>query len=503
MQRGMGVASAVNLEGVAADPPRLSLGQEAKILTALTFCAFPYVLASAFFGIALPKFEVLYNITPSSATWLLTGFLLVSAVSTPIAGRLGDMYGRARVMLVTLTIVAIGTVISATAATFAMLLVGRLLQGFTACSLALGLGVVRERFPRDRVGFGIGVLSAVWGVGTALSYLVVGPIINGLGYRWLSWMVTIFTVVSIVGLVTAVGLRRHAASTGGGVDYLGGVLFFIAVGGLLLFISQGKNWHWFSGRETTVLAIVIVAFVIFGFWETRAAQPMVNFSLLRRRQIMAVNIVGLLSGLGVFESGLLIPQLLELPKKVGWTFGSGVTTVGFTFLPMSIAIILAGYLSGPILKVISAKTLLAIAMALQFACYLGLATSHTSVVVVAVWLTLGGAGFGFVVACFADLVFGAVALHETTAAVGLNQLLRQGGGTIAQQITGAILTASAVDAAHQVPSQGGWEAAAYMAAAVYFLGLLLTTLVPKQARRAPAGTAAPEAAPVGNIAGEA
>lgn len=477
------MASQLQVDGSSAGAVRLSRGQETGILAALTVAAFPYVVASAFFALALPKFEVIYSVDPSTAAWLLTGFLLVAAVSTPIAGRLGDMYGRARVMIGTLVLVAIGSVLSALAGNFAMLLAGRLLQGFTACSLALGLGVVRERFPQDRVRFGIGVLSAVWGVSTALSYLVVGPIISGLGYRWLSGIVTVITVIAIIAVLSLVGTAKHPASIGGTADFLGGALFFVAVGGLLLYISQGRTWHWFSGAELGVLAAVVVAFVLFVFWEKRAAAPMVDFAILRRRQIMAVNIVGFLSGLGVFESGLLIPQILELPKTIGWTFGYSVTEVGFTFLPMSVAIIAAGLLSGPILKKISAKQLLAIAMALQFICYFGLALAHDQIVVIALWLVFGGAGFGFVVACFANLVFGAVDLADSTAAAGINQLLRQGGGTIAQQITGAILAASAVDAAHRIPSQGGWEAAAWMAAGVYLLGLLLTPLVPKSAKK--------------------
>ncbi|HVW00023.1 MAG TPA: MFS transporter [Planctomycetaceae bacterium] len=457
----------------------LSRGRETGILVALTLAAFPYVVASAFFAIALPKFEVLYSVDASAATWLLTGFLLVSAVTTPIAGRLGDQYGRVRVMTGTLALVTIGSVLSATAGTFEMLLIGRLLQGFTACSLALGLGIVRERFAPERVRYGIGVLSAIWGVGTALSYLIVGPIVNGLGYEWLSWMVTVLAVLAIITTIGIIGLAKHPESRGGSADFLGGALFLIAVGGLLLYISQGRTWHWFSGTELGLLAAVVVAFVLFWLWEKRAAAPMVDFDILKRRQIMAVNIIGFLSGLGVFESGLLIPQILELPRNIGWTFGYGVTEVGFTFLPMSIAIVLCGLLSGPLLRKISAKQLLAIAMFMQFICYFGLALLHNHVVLIAVWLVFGGAGFGFVVACFANLVFGAVDLKDSTAAAGINQLLRQGGGTLAQQITGAILAASAIDAAHRIPSEGGWQAAAYMAAGVYLIGFLLTPLVPK------------------------
>ena len=130
---------------------------------------------------ALPAFQHEYGVSATTSTWLLTAFLLSAAITTPILGRLGDMYGKARTLLVALGIFAAGSALAAVAGSFALVLAGRTVQGTGAAIMPLAIGIVRDELPRARVAVAIGLLSSMLGIGGGAALVLAGVLVDHVG----------------------------------------------------------------------------------------------------------------------------------------------------------------------------------------------------------------------------------------------------------------------------------------------------------------------------------
>ena len=136
--------------------------------------------------------------TPTAAAWILTAYLLSASVATPIAGRLGDMFGKKRTLVVVLAILAVGTLISAVATSIGPMIVGRVIQGAGGAIFPLAFGIIRDEFPPERRASGIALISAILGVGGGAGIVLAGPITQHLSYHWLFWLPLATVVVTTV-----------------------------------------------------------------------------------------------------------------------------------------------------------------------------------------------------------------------------------------------------------------------------------------------------------------
>ena len=127
--------------------------------------------------------------------WLLTGYLLSASVGTSIIGRLGDMYGKERLLLITLVLLAVGTLVSALSTSLDVMVLGRIIQGAGGGIFPLAFGIVRDEFPADEVPGSIGILSSILGIGGGVGIVLGGLIIEHLNYHWLYWIPLVVIVV--------------------------------------------------------------------------------------------------------------------------------------------------------------------------------------------------------------------------------------------------------------------------------------------------------------------
>src|SRR5690349_6053858 len=153
---------------------------------------------------ALPVIGKDLGASTEDISWVLTAYLLAASVLTPILGKLGDMVGKRRMMLIVLVILGAGTLLAALAPNLAVLIVARTLQGAAGAILPLSIGIVRDELPRERVGVTVGLLSAIFGIGAGLGIVLAGPIVDHLSWPWLFWLPLILVGVALVGVVFGV-----------------------------------------------------------------------------------------------------------------------------------------------------------------------------------------------------------------------------------------------------------------------------------------------------------
>ena len=137
-----------------------------------------YSLLQSLVAPALPNIEHALHTSENSVSWVLTSYLLSASVATPLIGRLGDMYGKKRLLLIVLALLSIGTLVSAVASSLPLMLVGRVIQGAAGGIFPLAFGIIRDEFPRERVAGAIGLVSALLGVGGGAGVVLAGPIVD-------------------------------------------------------------------------------------------------------------------------------------------------------------------------------------------------------------------------------------------------------------------------------------------------------------------------------------
>ncbi|WP_326731681.1 MFS transporter [Streptomyces phaeochromogenes] len=456
--------------------------REFAVIAALMFSAMPFLLAESLYSPALPAFAAHYDKSISDVSWLLTGHTLFAAVITPVAGRLGDLYGRGKLLVVVITVTGIGAVVSATAPDLTVVIIGRVLQGATVAAVPLALSVVRDALRPERVGLGVSLLSAVFGVGGGFGFLFSGRIVDNLGLDWLAWSVAIVAAIGVLLLLATVYHFKPSAAGGRkNVDWYGSLLLAVALVPLLLHISKGTEWGWLSSKGLMCLALSLLGAAAFTKAELTVKHPMVDLRALSRRAVWSLNLPALADSVGSLGANFLIPQLVVIGAvRTDWNWGQTATDVGTLMLAGSIGILLGGPLTNVLKNRIDHTTMLAASFAIFFVEYTMIALFHGTHAMVAMALFLGGVGFGICSAAVANLVIRGVEPSLTAVTMAANYTLRLIGGSILVQALAAILTTSA--SSHGgAPTETAFRTAAFTCAGLVLLGGLSTRLIPRGA----------------------
>jgi len=419
----------------------------------------------------LPRLIGQLHTDVAGVTWLFTAALLTGAVATPLLSRFGDMYGKKRMVMFCMGLLIAGSVVCAVATSLGVYIVGRALQGTSSALIPLGIGIIRDTFPRERLTTAIGVISGTMGVGGTIGMLVTGVIADKTtNPHPVFWMTAVLAVIATV--LVGVSAKDVGQRHGGQPDYLGAVLLAGLLVCLLLAISEGPRWGW---GETSVIGLFAAAAVLAVVWvlvERKVAQPLVRLPLLVGPRSLSANMASALLGFAMFGSFTLISNFVQTPAdKVGYGLSGSVLAVGLYGIPSSVLMTFFSFRTGRIVARIGPAFTLAIGAAFAGAAtgWLALSNAHGYDMVIS--NTLQGIGFGIGYAALGTLAVQHVPMSESGIASGINSLVRTAGGSIAGAITASILSAltighTGVPSLHAyvisfaVLSVGAWLAAA-------------------------------------------
>jgi EmrB/QacA subfamily drug resistance transporter len=451
-------------------------------LAILTVAGTAYALQQTMVIPALPALQRELHTTTTWVTWVLTALLLVASVSTPILGKLGDQYGKERLLVISLVLFFIGCAGAAAAWNIWALIFFRAFQGLGAAVFPLSFGIIRDEFPREKVGVGIGLISAVFGVGGGFGIVFSGLIVDHLSWRWL------FIFGAIPVAIAAVLVHRFVPEspikTASRVDFLGGVLLSAGLVCLLVALTEGETWGWTSTRVAGLFAGAAAFLALWVVAELRVPEPMVDMRVFVRRQVLFTNICALITGFAMFGTFVLIPNFVETPRGlsadtarlVHYGFNASATKAGLYLVPSSFALLFAGPAAGLIGRRTGSKWPLAAGMLLSGISAGMLALWHDEPWQVLVAMPVLGTGVGFAFAAMATLITEAVSPSETGIATGMNTVMRTVGGVIGGEVGAAILTAHVIPGT-SVPGVRGYEVAFGIAAAAALVGVVVAVLV--------------------------
>src|SRR5271165_7669478 len=242
------------------------------ILAVLSLAGVAYAMLSSSVVPALPTIQRALHTSETDITWLLTGYLLSASVGTAIIGRLGDMYGKERLLLYTLVVLAGGTLLAAVSSSLAVIVLARFIQGASGGIFPLAFGIVRDEFPRERVAGSIGLLSAILGVGAGVGIVLSGVIIEHLNYHWLFWIPLVAIVLAAVA--TWRFIPESPIRVPGRINWLAATLMTIGLSTVLIAVSETTTWGWGSAKT---LGLIAAGLAVQGVWiavETRSEHPL-------------------------------------------------------------------------------------------------------------------------------------------------------------------------------------------------------------------------------------
>src|SRR5690242_17957415 len=288
---------------------------------------------------ALPTLQHDLHTTTTWVTWVLTVFLLVASVATPILGKLGDQYGKEHVLVIALLIFLAGSIGAALAWNIWSLIAWRALQGAGSAVFPLSFGIIRDEFPREKVGVAIGLISAVFGIGGGLGIVLSGLIVDHLSWRW------IFVVGAVNIAAAAVLVHRYVPEspikTPSRVDFVGATLLSGGLICLLVALTEGEDWGWTSARTLGLGAVSVLFFLAWVLAELRVDEPLVDMRMMAGRQVLFTNLTALVAGFAMFGTFVLVPNFVQTPqglpagvqRLVDYGFHAGATKAGPFLLP--------------------------------------------------------------------------------------------------------------------------------------------------------------------------
>ncbi|MFG2965577.1 MFS transporter [Streptomyces sp. NPDC048288] len=422
----------------------------------------------------LPKY---LDASASNAAWAVTATLLAAAVATPVAGRLGDMFGKRLMLLVSLVLLVCGSVVAALSDTLVPMIVGRALQGLAAAVVPLGISIMRDELPPERLAGSTALMSASLGVGGALGLPSAAFIADHFDWHVLFWTSAALGVVAFALVMLLV--PESKVRSGGRFDAVGAVGLAVGLVSLLLAVSKGADWGWASGTTLGLFAVAVVVLVAWGFFELRTPQPLVDLRTTVRRQVLFTNLASIAFGFSMFAMSLVLPQLLQLPTQTGYGLGRSMLTVGLVMAPQGLVMMAFAPVSAAITKARGPKITLMIGAVIVAAGY-GL----NIVLMSEVWHLILvscviGAGVGFAYGAMPALIMGAVPASETAAANSLNTLMRSIGTSVASAVAGVILAQMTISlGTATLPSENAFKVVMAIGAGAAVLAFVLASFLP-------------------------
>jgi MFS family permease len=418
---------------------------------------------------AIPAIQSSLHASQTWSAWLQTGYLVASCILTPLAGKLGDRSGKRRLLVAALVMFLIGSIGAAASPSLAWLIAFRTLQGGGGAVFPLALSIARDELPRDKVPATIGVLTGMFGLGTALGFVGGAALVQVVGWRWVfvvGGAAVAMAIPTVLLGVPATPGRSHER-----LDWIGGALFTAGLSIILVTLTEGTSLGWISAP---VIGGVIVGLALLAAWvafDLHVDNPLLDLRVLAQRTVLLTNLATIGLGFMLFGTYFLVPFLVQGSGAGGYGLGANTLQSGLYLLPAALGELVTGPLAPRLAARLPAKWIYAAGLALAAMGDAGLAAAHRHGAEIVACTLLVGAGAGLAIGIASDVVAEAVDDEQTGIATSINSVLRRVGGGIGAQVAAALL-AGLVVAGH--PSDGAFQAAFWSAAGV---GVVATALV--------------------------
>lgn len=364
------------------------------------------------------------------------------------------------------------------------MIAGRGLQGIGMGVVPLGISALRDLLPTERLGTSIAVMSASMGIGGALGLPLAAAVAENASWRVLFWG----SAVLSAGVATLIWLLVPAipARGGGGFDPLGALGLGTALVCLLLAVSKGADWEWAGATTLGLFAAGALVLVIWGWWELRTADPLVDLRVTARKQVLLTNAASIVVGFAMYAQSLIIPQLLQLPVATGYGLGQSMLAMGLWMAPAGLVMMAVSPLGARLSAARGPKVTLIVGSAVIALGYGSsvLLLGSTWGLLVVTCVCSGGVGLAY--GSMPALIMGAVPLAEPASANSFNTLMRSIGTSVSAAVVGVVLAQMSTRlGTHTIPTEAGFRTGLLIGCGVSVLAALVAVAIPVHNPAAP------------------
>jgi len=420
-------------------------------------------------------------------SWVLSIYLLVGAVATPLAGRLGDMYGKKKIMIYVMCLYIVGLLGSGFSLDISRALLGqpsifvliffRGVQGIGMGMFPLAFGIIRDTFPRDKIPTAVGTVSAMFSVGVSLG-LLGGGYITSVGHWYDAFHVVVPFFIALT-ILTIFLIKDPIVVKRGSLDISGAATLGIGVFSLLLGLTQGQEWGWTSPLILGLFVLALLMFALFTWRELKTKDPIVRLSMFRNRGVLDASVTAIFIGFCMFLLFQTLPFFLETPKAAGGFFGiSDTFVIGLYMFPSAIAQLIFGPMGGILSKKVGADKVLIAGLAIMSLGFATLVFLHSDWVGIVISVFIAGAGMALCMVSMINLVVVTCKQSEFGVASGMNTLFRVVGGAVGPVLAVVILSNySQIIQGHPVYSENGYVATWIVGVVFSLIGLTCAVLL--------------------------
>ncbi len=427
--------SEVNESGLKLEnKEKRSYATEVLITVTVAVLLINYVETMVIPGI--PVIQKYFSTSDTIASWITSAFLIVGAAVAPLFGKLGDVYGKKKMFLVVLGFYIFGVGLAGFSTSILMLLIARAIQGVGFSVLPLGIALVTDAYPQERVATAQGIISGMVAVGTILGLVVGAYIVQDLG--WQDAFHTALVLSILLFIAVAVILRKDTVGQRSKMDYAGTMILMVGITLVLVYLTEGPSLGWTSLENLVFLIPGLVLTVYFFIYESGRTNPLIELKLLKIRNVFLANLVGIVSGIVMFMLFFAVVYYAELPSPYG--LGLDTISTGLTLAPAALAMIVVGPIVGRTMPRIGPKPVILIgSMIMMVGMGLFLIDRSSSF-----YLTLDSAvsfvGVIAIIIPIVNMVTVSIPKESTTVGLGLNSMLRNLGGAIGPVLATTIMT---------------------------------------------------------------
>jgi MFS family permease len=317
-------------------------------------------------------------------------------------------------------------------------------------------------------------MSAMLGIGSGLGIVLSGPIINAFSWHWLFWFPLMVSVLSLVATVFFVPESPGRAS---GTVNIGAAIALAAwLVALLLGLSQGTSRGWTAPGTLGLFAAAVATFALWAWVENRSTVPLIDLRMMRTPAVWWTNVAALLLGVGMYATFILVPPMMQTPRRIGYGLGASVTQSGLYMLPSTAAILVVSLYIGRLTSRFGAKPPLVAGCALTAASFGLLIVAHDQPWNFIVMTAIQGIGIGLAFSSMANLIIEAVPIEATGAATGMNSNIRTIGGSVGSGVVAGLLASGTLQSGY--PKESGYTTSMIVLVVATVVAAVAAALVP-------------------------
>jgi MFS family permease len=448
---------------------------------------------------AIPDIIKEFNISYNTSSWILSAYLIAGAVSTPVAGKLSDVYGRKKMVLIIMIIYIVGISLGGLSTNITFLVVARVIQGIGISMFPIAFGIIRDLFPKEKLAIGVGVFSSMFAAGSVVGLALGANIIEHFG-----WRTTFFSIVFVaIGLWFVIRRYIHdsADSTdmiesleskipvpskdkkikvdqeaniitnSKNIDIKGTITLAVTIISFLMILSYSQTQSAENPHLYVFMVVGIASLVLFVFIEKRTNSPLVNFQLMTNKVILSANIILVIAFLSMFTVFQTIPVLVRSPQPLG--FGENVITTATIQLPFMIVFLLFAPSSGFIVSKLGNVKPTIIGSIVSSIGFFSLFLFHSNGIVVSTNLAIIAGGLSLMQVGGFDIVLQSTPRRFSGISLGMTVLFNLIGGSVGPAVAGIFMQTNQVfikELAGSFPSADSYN--------LIFLTIALMSFVP-------------------------